>query len=93
MAGLATGSTRSQMTRTGPAESRRHSIACACTAGATKTGQGPRPANSVSALLVVEFDEQSFGLSQIGRVEALGEPPVDRRQQVVGFAYPPLVAH
>ena len=39
----------------------------------------------MSALLVVEFDEQSLGLSQIGRVEALGEPPIDRREQSEGL--------
>jgi len=42
--------------------------------------------------LLVEFDEQCLGLSQIGRVEALSEPPIDRRQKIAGLGALVLVA-
>ena len=37
-----------------------------------------------SALLLAEFDEQCLGLSQIERIEALGEPTVDRSENFLG---------
>jgi hypothetical protein len=40
-----------------------------------------------------QFVEQRLGLLQIERVEAFGEPAVDRREERVGFAGPALVAH
>ena len=38
-----------------------------------------------SALLLAEFDEQCLGLSQIKRIEALGEPTVDRGENILGL--------
>ena len=35
--------------------------------------------------------EQRFGLLQIERVEAFGEPTVDRGEKIVGFAVPTLL--
>ena len=64
-------------------------LASACATACRSTQSGDR----LSALLVVEFDEQILGLSEIGRVEALGKPSIDRRQQIVSFSFPPLIAH
>src|ERR671918_1919043 len=53
------------------------------------TGFGQRhrmPASSGKLL------EQRLGVLQVGGVEALGEPAVDRREQVVGLGAPALVA-
>ena len=36
--------------------------------------------------------EERLGLLQVQRVKALGEPAVDRRQQLVGFGPPSLLA-
>jgi hypothetical protein len=39
-----------------------------------------------------ELVEQFLRLFQIGRAEALGEPAVDRGEEVTGFGVAPLVA-
>ena len=39
-----------------------------------------------------EFVEQRLGVFEVGRVEAFGEPSIDRRQDVVGFGTATLVA-
>ena len=41
-------------------------------------------------VLSPKFLQQGFGLLQVGRIKALGEPAVDRRQQLAGLrpAYP-----
>ena len=40
---------------------------------------------SVTNALAVEFVEQELCLLEIGRTEALGEPAVDRREQIASF--------
>jgi hypothetical protein len=39
----------------------------------------------------LDLSEQRFCLSEIGRVEPLGEPAVDRREKVAGFLAPTLL--
>ena len=36
--------------------------------------------------------QQRLGFDQVGRIEAFGEPIVDRREQVIDFRLPALVA-
>jgi hypothetical protein len=40
----------------------------------------------------VQLIEQRLGLLQVKRVEAFGEPTIDRREKITGFAAPVLLA-
>src|SRR6516162_4302801 len=47
---------------------------------------------SVGSVLLIEFVEQRLGRFEIGCIEALGEPAVDRREEIMGFGAAALVA-
>src|SRR6516165_11682099 len=42
---------------------------------------------------LVSSPSSALAFLQVLGAEALGKPAVDRREQVMGFAHPPLVAH
>jgi hypothetical protein len=50
-----------------------------------RTTQG-HVGRDMTAKLSAQFLQQRLGLLQVGGVKALGEPAIDRRQQLVGFA-------
>src|SRR6516162_1949497 len=56
----------------------------------------PKAAGTTAASLdpsgTFEFVEQRLCLFEVGRAEAFGEPAVDRREQIAGFAATALVA-
>jgi hypothetical protein len=53
--------------------------------GSTPTAvSGCNPPRDSSAFALREFLQQHLGLLEVSRVKALGEPAVDRRQQLVG---------
>src|SRR5262249_21695323 len=52
-------------------------------------GSAPKSKDETGSRQLIE---QRFGVLQDGRVEAFGEPVVDRREEITGFGALPLVA-
>jgi hypothetical protein len=47
----------------------------------------------MTSVLIPQLLQERFSLLEVGRLKALGEPAVDRGQQLMGFpAFPLLVA-